>query len=146
MTGSRLTFIVTRKTKQANSRNPRMLEHQTALAPALECVKSSNGIPQNKFRSDCCAVANPKPNYLGRTAAQRASLREIRILRYNHEAIFVRVLPNSFIRGTAQAAVPQVCRAGINVGQRLGQPVRQVLVEQQLHSWTISTLRSASAA
>jgi hypothetical protein len=39
-----------------------------------------------------------------------------------------------------------VCRAGINVGQRLGQPVRQVLVEQQLHSWTISTLRSASAA
>ncbi len=124
-----------------------MGQHQTAFFVAgKKCLNASDGIAQNKIGARGGAVADTQPNDFGSAAKQSASLKKVGIFGDDDEAIVPGILPDFDVRCSTQPAIRNVYRAGVDIGEGTRQTRRQVLVKEELHSGTISNLRSASAA
>jgi len=124
-----------------------MREHQTAFfARFKKCLNAFGGVAQNKIGARGGAVADTQPDDFGSAAEQGTSLRKIGIFGDNDEAVVPGILSDLDIRSSTQSAIGDVKGAGVDLGEGTCQSRRQVLVEEELHSGTISNLRSASAA
>lgn len=124
-----------------------MREHQATLfGLGKEGMNARGGVAQNKIGACHGAVADAQPDHLGRTAEKKASLREVRILADDGEVVCLGVLPDLRVGSSAKTAIAKVERAGVEIGYCQCQAMREILIQQELHSETISNLRSVSAA
>jgi len=92
------------------------------------------------------AVAKSNPNDFGQMAKHEAALMKVRILRHDRLAVGFGVLPNVQVVGRRQAHIPNVRRTRDVRLEMCDQPMRHVLVEQQLHAFSPIKRRSRSAA
>ena len=100
-------------------------------------------------RFDLCrgAVAESYPDDLRRGAVHEAALVEIGVLRNDQEAVSHGICPDGVIVGAGQPDVTHMGGVGEDLGQRLYETRRQILVEEELHTGgTDASLRSRSAA
>jgi len=124
-----------------------MRKDQTTLFDlGKEGMNARGGVAQNKIGACGGAVADAQPDHLGRTAEKEASLREIRILADDGEVVCLGVLPDLRVGSPAKATIAKVKRTGVEIGYCQCQARREILVQQEFHSETISNLRSVSAA
>jgi len=87
------------------------------------------------------------PHHLRRVSAQKAKLVKVRILGYDREALRRRILPDGIVVRAAKPDVANVVTVREYICQGAHEPVRQVLVEEQVHVGGISrSRRSRSAA
>jgi hypothetical protein len=83
-----------------------MRQHQATFFAAFEYLNACRGIPQNEIGASGSAVTNAQPDDFGGTAKKETSLREIRVLADDSEFIYLRILPDLDIGGSAKAAIP----------------------------------------
>ena len=102
--------------------------------------------PQQTLDLSGRTVGGAKPDDLGRVPAENASFLKVGVLRDDCEPVVFGILPNDVIVGAAQSAFMHMGRTGINIGQHVGQARRKIFVEEKLHAFEISSLRSRSAA
>lgn len=101
---------------------------------------------QDLLDLDRTAVAASQPNHLGRQTLQATALDKVGILRDDVETMELGVMPDNIIRGPIQADQPNLIRFWLQIGQNLGQPVAEILVEKQFHADATTTPCSRSAA
>lgn len=123
-----------------------MTKHKAVLFAGEKCTNPRCRIAKNEVHSCGGAVADSQPNYLGRTAQQRAPLREVRVFRQDRKSVFPRVLPNFPFACAAKIAISQVERLWIEVSEPGHQSRRKILINERFQDVTISNLRSPSAA
>jgi hypothetical protein len=111
-----------------------------------ELPDDRRGRPQETFNFNTRAVCRTKPDNFWRSAYNYASFLEVGILRDNREAIVFGVLPNNQVVGAAQTAIVNMSGARISICQDFRQSGRNIFVEEELHAFGISSLRSRSAA
>ena len=99
-----------------------------------------------KFLNLQSAISRMNPNEFRRGSQEQTAFFKVRILGNDGEALFFGVLPNSFIGGAAEATLVHMQRIGIQIRSGIDESWRKILVEEQLHAFRISTLRSRSAA
>lgn len=77
---------------------------------------------------------------------QNAPLVKVGVLRHDRETVHPREFPNDEIICAAQPALMNVTRIRIRIGERINEAGSEVFVEEKLHTFEISSLRSRSAA
>jgi hypothetical protein len=92
-----------------------MRQHQATLLAAVKSLNARYCIPQNEIGAPGSAVADAQPNDFGWAAEKKTSLREIRVFADDREVIYLRILPDLNVRGSAKAAIPKMNRTGIKV-------------------------------
>lgn len=75
------------------------------------------------------AVPCSNPDDLGRKTEKEAPLPEVGILGHNYESVLARVLPNSVVVRPLQAEMPHVAGTGIQGGDSIEDPRRDVLIK-----------------
>ena len=104
-------------------------------------------LSEQRFNLICGTVAPANPDHLRWVAAQKAQLVKVGILRNDHEAFRGGILPDGFVVRAAKPDIANVTTVREYVYQGAHEPVRQVLVEEQVHVGGISrSRRSRSAA
>jgi hypothetical protein len=104
------------------------------------------GCSKKFLNSEGSAISRMNPNEFRRGSQEQTSFFQVRILGNDGQTLFFGVLPNSFVRGAAETPLVHMRRTGIKIRQAIDEFGRKVLVEEQLHAFRISTLRSRSAA
>src|SRR5438132_9215666 len=80
-------------------------------------------------------------------AKEKTALMKVRVLGDEGEAALGGIVPNGLVVGLTQTDLSHVLRVGILLSKRVHEPVRQVLIEEQLHcEGSETSLRSRSAA
>ena len=92
------------------------------------------------------AISVTNPNDFRRGARENAALLKIRILRDDGETIAFGILPYRGIVCAAQSTLMNMGRAWIKIEQLVDQARRKIFVEEKLQAFSISDLRSRSAA
>src|ERR1035437_885765 len=91
-------------------------------------------------------IADVDPDDLWRWAVQQASLVKVRVFRNDGQSSGRRIVPHRLVVCPPEADVSNVCRFSIAVGEQLDEVMREVLVEEESHAGTLTSLRSRSAA
>jgi hypothetical protein len=94
-----------------------MRKHQTAFLAAIESQNAHRGVSQDKIGARGGTVADAQPDHFGRAAEKETSLREIRVFADDGETIIQGVLPNLDVGGSAKAAIPEMDRTGVEIGE-----------------------------
>ncbi|ULA65720.1 MAG: hypothetical protein LZF86_240113 [Nitrospira sp.] len=102
---------------------------------------------QKLFNRGCRAISTANPYYFGRMAEEKAALVKIRIFGDEGEALLGRIMPDLIVGGLTESHMTNVLRVWIFLTQGADEPVRKVLIEEQLHRGGRETsFRSRSAA
>ena len=91
-------------------------------------------------------ISGTNPNDFRRRARENAALLRIRILRDDGETVAFGILPYRGIVCATQSTLVNMGRAWIKIGQLIDQARRKIFVEEKLQAFSISDLRSRSAA
>src|SRR5688500_1090627 len=77
---------------------------------------------------------------------QQAPQEEIIVLRNNCKTVLLRIIPNDIVACGHQAEGTDMRRVRIDVRERHYEPIRQILIEEQLHADGITINRRARSA
>lgn len=92
------------------------------------------------------AVAEFEPDDLRRVIFEYTAFRKISIFGDDGKPVDAGMIPNFSIIGCTEPEIVDMRRTGIQVRQSFREPRRKILVQQNLHAATVSSLRSRSAA
>ncbi len=107
--------------KSAQAQDSPPPEHEITFFVACESRQGLLAIAQQHLNSSGCAVPQPHPDHLRRSAHPHTALVEVRVLCHNHKSKRFCVLPHiSVIRGT-KPTVMNVLRIRISINQRIDQ-------------------------
>jgi hypothetical protein len=76
----------------------------------------------------------------------QAALVKVPVLGYEDEPILLSVGPDGFVATSRESVLLYVSRIRVNVSEPADDPIRKILVQQQLHKGAANSLRSRSAA
>src|SRR5260370_15714688 len=94
--------------RRAASSGAWVREHEATLFAAVERQNPVRGVTQHKIDARRSAVADSQPDHFRRAPEKETSLREIRILRDDGEAVLECVLPNLDVSHPSEAAITKV--------------------------------------
>ncbi len=116
------------------------------ILPAPECCNGTSVFSQHGFDVSGRTVPASNPHHTGNRTGDLAALLEIRVLGHDDEAVLPRKLPYGFIGRAIEIDRLDMRSLREYIKQKIDQPWRQILVEQQLHVFTVNCIRSRSAA
>ena len=92
------------------------------------------------------AISRTNPNEFRRRTQENTAPFKVRILRDDGETVAFCIFPYRRIVCATQSTLLNMGRTGIQIGQLLDQLRRKIFIEKKLHAFSISDLRSRSAA